>query len=267
MRRKYILTAVLIGLCCPLSAQNTYDLAQFKSEAGLFFRQPGKWEGKDWLKLGAVGGGTFELHQYDTAIQRSSLKHSGNADTFPVQVGEQWGGFILTPILGLSLLTHGRLAGNESTRKMGFEIVQAAVYAETVSLVLKTAIGRARPGSRKGAGAARSFSFLRSAYNAFPAGHADAAFSLATVLSRSADSPVLKVLPYIPAGLTIASRLYKNEHWATDCFLGAAIGYFTADWVMDLHEKKAKAGAGASGFSIHPYLAGDAVGLGFTLNI
>ena len=77
----------------------------------------------------------------------------------------------------------------------------------------------------------------------------------------------MKILPYIPAGLTVASRIYNNAHWASDCFFGAAIGYFSADWVMDLHEKKAKDGDSASGLNIHPYLYGDAVGLGFTVNI
>ena len=267
MSGKYILSAFFLGLSCPLFAQDSYDFARFKSETGLFLSQPGRWEGKDWLTLGAIGAGTFELHQYDRSIQHNALKHDKNADSFPVQVGEQWGGFFVTPILGVSLLTHGSLAGSGATKKMGFEIIQSALYAEAISVVMKTIIGRARPSSGENSGTYHMFSLNRNSYNSFPGGHVDAAFSLATVLSRSADSVFLKVLPYIPAGLTAASRVYKNAHWASDCFFGAAIGYFTADRVMDMHEKKAKAGAGASGLNLHPYLSGDALGLGFTVDL
>ena len=267
MQGKYILAAFFLIPSCPLFAQNSYDFAQFKSETGLFLSQPVKWEGKDWLTLGAIGAGTFETHQYDTAIMKSAQIHTGNAKNFSVRVGEQWGGFFVTPILGFGLITHGWTAENDATKKMGFEIIQSAVYAEAVSVVMKTVIGRARPSSGKNSGTYSPFSFNRNSYNSFPGGHVDAAFSLATVLSRSTDSAFLKVLPYIPAGLTVASRVYKNAHWASDCFFGAAIGYFTADWVMDLHEKNAKAGAGASGLNIHPYLYGDTLGIGFTVNI
>ncbi len=267
MRIIFFLPVFFLGLSCPLSAQNNYDFAQFKSETGLFLNQPGKWKSSNWLTVGVIGAGTVGVAQYDTAIKKNARIHAANADSFLVQVGGQWGGFFVTPLLGFGLLTQGWAAENEGSTKMGFEIIQAAIYAEAVSTVIKTAAGRARPGTGRNSRTYKPFSFFKSSYNSFPGGHVDAAFSLATVLSRSTDSPVLKVLPYIPAGLTAASRVYENAHWASDCVFGAAIGYFTAAWVMDLHEKKAKEGAGAAGLNIHPYLAGDAVGLGFTLNI
>ena len=265
MKMKYALAAVLLSLSGPLFAQNDYNVRQFMSEAGLYFTEPARWNRKDWLTLGGVGAATFEVHQYDTSIQRSAHRHSKNADTFPVQVGEQWGGFFVTPLLGFGLLAQGSVAENVGTKKLGFEIIQSVAYAEAASLVLKTAIGRARPGANKGAGAARSPSFLKSAYNSFPAGHVDAAFSLSTLLAGRVESPVLKALIYIPAGLTLASRIYKNEHWATDCVLGAAIGHFTAVWVMNEHKKKdAK---DAADYTLRPYLSGDAVGMLLTVKM
>lgn len=265
MKMKHALAAVLLSMSCPLFAQNDYNVRQFMSEAGLYFTAPTRWNHKDWLALGVVGAATFEVHQYDTSIQRSAKIHSKNADTFPVQVGEQWGGFFVTPLLGFGLLTQGSVANNQRTKKLGFEIIQSVAYAEAASLVLKTAIGRARPGTNEGAGSAHSPSFLKSKYNSFPAGHVDAAFSLSTLFARRVESPVLKVLIYVPAGLTVASRIYKNEHWATDCVLGAAIGHFTAVWVMNQHEKKDA--WKASDFSMRPYLSGDEAGMMLTLKI
>ena len=68
----------LAGLPGPLFAQNKYDFRQFRDEAFLFVKQPGKWDGGDWLKLGLVGAGTYEVHQYDAAIRRAAKKRSGS---------------------------------------------------------------------------------------------------------------------------------------------------------------------------------------------
>ena len=40
----------------------------------------------------------------------------------------------------------------------------------------------------------------------------------------------------IPAFLTGISRIYHDKHWSSDVFLGAAIGYFTARFVNNLHD-------------------------------
>ena len=251
----------LCGLACPLFAQDRHDLRQFKDEAFLFVKQPGKWGGRDWLKLGLVGAGTYEVHQYDAAIKRAASKRPGNAKNFFVELGGQWGGYFVVPLGGLGLVAHGWTTGNPATEKLGFEVIQAAVYAQLVSGVLKTATGRARPGTHGAdSGTYRPFSLYKSAYNSFPAGHVEVAFALSTVLSRSAESPYLKVLAYVPAGLTAAERIYSNEHWASDCFMGAAIGYFTADWVMDLHQKNSGE-SGASGLELRPFSAGGPPGL------
>jgi membrane-associated phospholipid phosphatase len=71
-----------------------------------------------------------------------------------------------------------------------------------------------------------------------PSGHSTVAFILSTVLSRNVDSPVLKVIACLPAVLTFASRVYQDQHWTSDTFVGAAIGYFVATWVVDQHENK-----------------------------
>ena len=59
---------------------------------------------------------------------------------------------------------------------------------------------------------------------------------LSTVLSRNAKPVWLKVLAYLPEALTFVSRVYQDQHWTSDDFLGAAVGYFIATWVVDLHE-------------------------------
>ena len=38
----------------------------------------------------------------------------------------------------------------------------------------------------------------------------------------------------------MVSRVYQDKHWISDCFMGAALGYFIATWVVDKHEKVVK---------------------------
>ena len=70
-----------------------------------------------------------------------------------------------------------------------------------------------------------------------PSGHSTVAFILSTVFSRNADSPILKVLAYVPAAVTMISRVYQDQHWTSDTFAGAALGYFVGTWVVDHHEQ------------------------------
>jgi membrane-associated phospholipid phosphatase len=75
-------------------------------------------------------------------------------------------------------------------------------------------------------------------FHSLPGGHTATAMVISTVLSRNVEPTWLKVLVYVPAVVTAYSRIYQDWHWTSDCVLGGALGYFVADWVVDLHERK-----------------------------
>ena len=129
------------------------------------------------------------------------------------------------------------LADDIGTRKIAYEIGQASIYAGVINYVLKLAIGRARPYLNEGPTEFHPFSSLFSeSYHSNPSGHSTVAFVISTVLSRNAKPVWLKVLAYLPAALTLVSRVYQDQHWTSDDFLGAAFGYVIATWVVDHHE-------------------------------
>jgi membrane-associated phospholipid phosphatase len=84
------------------------------------------------------------------------------------------------------------------------------------------------------------FSSFLDRYHSLPGGHTATAFVLSTVLSRNAGPTWLKILAYLPAVITPVSRVYQDQHWTSDNVMGAALAYFVATWVVDLHEKKDK---------------------------
>jgi membrane-associated phospholipid phosphatase len=104
--------------------------------------------------------------------------------------------------------------------------------------VLSKAIGRARTNQNLGRAAYKPFTIFGEDYHSMPGGHSTAAFVLSTVLSRNLSSPFLKVIVYVPAVVTLVSRVSQDFHWTSDDLLGGAIGFFVADWVCNTHEQK-----------------------------
>jgi len=218
--------------------QSKYNFSQFGEETVDFLKQPTNWEGEDWLKLGIISAGTFLLIQtVDQQVRDAAKKDQRYFKSIPIEFGRIWGeGY--TPILlsaGFSL--HSALANDIRTSKVAFEIGQATLYSGAVIFLLKTAFGRSRPYTDEGITSFSPFTTIFSGHNkSLPSGHSAVAFVLSTVLSRNANTDFLKGLAYLPAALTLISRVYQDHHWVSDTFLGAVLGYLIATWVVDQHK-------------------------------
>ena len=240
MRMKSIAFLLLLIIACenPLFSQNRYNFAQFRDETVDFIKQPVKWEGNDWLKLGLIGAGTILVMQADQPIRDALMKDQSYYKSVPVEFGKLWGETYSTAIVAGAFGLHGILADDKTTKKVGFEIIQAALYSGGITSVLKFAFGRARPFMNKGSADYQPFTLLDDGFHSFPSGHSTLAFALSTVLSRNAHSSALKVLAYLPAALTAFSRVYQDYHWTSDCLLSAVVGFVVATWVVDIHDQK-----------------------------
>jgi membrane-associated phospholipid phosphatase len=238
MKRIYLSLLLCIIFESSLFAQLKYDFPQFGRETVDFIKAPGKWDGGDWLKIGLMGAGTVLLIETaDKPIRSAVLKDQRYYKSVPIEFGRLWGE-IYSPVVFFSgFALYSLIADDIGTRKIAFEIGQASIYAGVINYALKLAIGRARPYLNEGPTAFRPFSSLfNEQYHSNPSGHSTVAFVISTVLSRNAKPVWLKVLAYLPAALTLVSRVYQDQHWASDDMLGAAFGYFIATWVVDQHE-------------------------------
>jgi membrane-associated phospholipid phosphatase len=239
LRRKFLLLPFLFLFYQPaLFAQNKYDFPQFFDETGTFFTQPLHWGGSDWLKLGLIGAGTFAAMQADQPIRDAVIRDQGHYYySVPVVGGRVWGE-LYTPVALFTLFgAHSVITGDKTSRKIGYEIGQASLYAGAITFLLKGAIGRARPYTGEGRASYHPFTLFSDNFHSMPGGHTTAGMVLSTVLSRNAHSPFLKGLAYVPVAFTFVSRIYQDEHWFSDDLLGAALGYFVATWVVDTHEQ------------------------------
>ena len=138
-------------------------------------------------------------------------------------------------IAGSTVYLVGLAANDRRTQDLGLHTVESIMAGYLISGTIKAVAGRARPyASPDDARSLKLFRGLRSDdYRSFPSGHATAAFALASLVSTETSHwwPdtrwVIGPVMYGAATLTGVSRIYDNQHWASDVIAGAAIGTFT----------------------------------------
>jgi len=141
-------------------------------------------------------------------------------------------GGVLPLALGGTLAAAGWATHRAFTRTLGTDVVKGVVTSGLVTALIKGGVGRARP---------REFpddpdtyypgrGFTNNNLASFPSGHTSAAFAGATVLAMELSkahptrSRWIKVGMYGAATAIGFSRMYENAHWASDVFVGAAVG-------------------------------------------
>jgi membrane-associated phospholipid phosphatase len=243
-----IFLSLFVMILCESSllAQSKYDFTQFGHETVDFIKQPSRWDKNDWLKVAIMSTGSFLLIQVaDQPVRDFSQKDKSYLNSIPIEAGRIWGELYSPIVLFGGFAAHSLITHNMSTRKIAYEIGQAALYTGAITYILKSAFGRARPYMNEGSDSYHPFTFDDD-YHSFPGGHSATAFLISTVLSRNAGPTWLKILAYLPAAITPVSRVYEDKHWVSSNFFGATLGYFVAKWVVDTHEKNDKLDPSAS---------------------
>jgi len=125
----------------------------------------------------------------------------------------------------------GTADGQRRTQDLGLHALMAIALSTGETGVIKIVAGRARP--RKNPDSARDFGLFRGLrdddYRSFPSGHTTSAFAFASTVASETQRwwPgtrwVIGPIVYGGAALTGLSRIYNNEHWASDVMAGAAL--------------------------------------------
>ncbi len=139
-----------------------------------------------------------------------------------------------TPLTLAALATYGigRLAHSETTADVGLHTFEALVLTTAISEVLRATIGRTRP--REAQENAFRFDpfngFVAFETRSFPSLHTAAAFATATALvgeireRRPETAKVAAPLLYTAAMIPGLTRVYLDQHWASDVVAGAFVG-------------------------------------------
>jgi len=198
---------------------------------------PLHWEKTDWLKASLVVGVTIGLYAYDQDIQDWAQKKRNGTTNDTARLFSSFGNpLVIVPALG-GFYLYGYTQEDKKARSTALLGLESFIVSSAFTNAIKFTTHRYRPGEGnqydKWDGPSSSTSNL-----SFPSWDSSSAFAVATVIaSEYRDRPWIPPLAYGAAALTALSRINDNDHWASDVFLGSAIGFFTAKAIIALHKK------------------------------
>jgi len=185
--------------------------------------------GKNVLPTAAIVGVTAGLIALDPTdaryFRRTSSFHHFNHVMSGIDTG------LIIGLVPASFYGVGLANRDSYAQQTALLAGEAVADAEIVSVVMKDVGRRLTPLSIPPNGNFSDTWFKRkgnwlAANGGFPSGHAVAAFSVATVIARRyGNHKWVPYLAYGTAGLIVFSRLTLSAHFASDIFMGAALGY------------------------------------------
>ncbi|MFM8552423.1 MAG: phosphatase PAP2 family protein [Nitrospiraceae bacterium] len=204
-------------------------------DAGALLTAPMRMNGEDWLKVGAgaavVGGFVAGDHAIQDWVDRNNKSATGKkvADGFntfgnPITMAGVNVGVIA---LGLANQSYG---GGSWIKEAGLVSLEAEGFAVVATEMISNIAGRSRP--NKGQGATHFSPF--SGNTSFGSSHSSASFAVAAVFAERFD-PAIGWLSYGVAAAVAGSRVYTDNHFASDVVLGSLIGWGMGKFINRQH--------------------------------
>ena len=206
-------------------------------DTGRVLVSPLNWEKKEWLTFGLLVGGTGTLFLGDKEVNEFAKKnHSSVASKFA-----DLGNFAGTPqyifpSVGAFYL-YGYLADDRKARRASLLALESMTISGVLTMGVKYLVQRQRPDTTDD-----PYRFHGPTWGqkhvSFSSGHTAFAFSAATIFAEEyKDNAYVPPIAYGLATLTGLARVYSTEHWSSDVFFGAALGYLVSKTVLSYHPK------------------------------
>ena len=210
-----------------INADKKYFVSYFQDTKDVI-KSPFQWKSKQWLLAGGISlAGVFVYTQDEQIRNFFQRNQSQSADDFSKYFFEPLGrGLYSLPLLA-GFYSYGAIAKDSRAKFVALTGLKAFVVSTGFNQLIKQLTHRHRPN--------QNFlsdphiwdgPFSDFKYTSFPSGHSTAIFSIATVIaSEYNDTFWIPIVSYTIAGLASVSRIYDDEHWASDVFFGAVLGY------------------------------------------
>jgi len=200
------------------------------------------WDRSDWITAGWVAAGTGMLMVLDDEINYTIQKDiRGSTSDVMADIFEPFGNGAFTFTGLAAFYIFGHFNENEKATRTTLIATESFLITSLYTTVLKYSFGRARPhnADTNHDDSHMHFDGFSIKNNSFPSGHTSTAFAIATVVANEyEETPYIKPISYGLATLTGLSRINNQKHWASDIFIGAALGYFTSKTLLRLHNNK-----------------------------
>lgn len=233
------------------------EASLLRDEALDLLRTPADTEHNGLFGTAMVAGAVGIAYIFDENIRKPFREHGNQTLDKIANVGNTLGDPLVH--IGLAGIVYGGglLAGSEKWQENGKMLGEAVLLADAATLVLKGSIGRGRPYVNGDRGSFKPFQF-DSDYDSMPSMHTASSFAAASVMAGATESPWAKAAYYSAATLVGLSRMFDDQHWASDVLLGAAIGELCGRIVARHHAK------GKRRFVLAPIISGNSAVLGLS---
>lgn len=189
---------------------------------------------RDLVASGIAAAGVVAVSGFDLRVARWARSANVQGDSSRQNLVDELTRINETPLMLAALATYavGRVAGSHTAADVGLHTLEALVLTTSVSQVVRGVLGRVRPrvsledpyAFRPGTG------FTGFETRSFPSLHTAAAFATATALvgeirvRRPGAVKIAAPLLYTAAVVPGLTRVYLNQHWASDIVAGAFVG-------------------------------------------
>lgn len=229
---KYFFLLIIFPISQIFSQTDSLISTDFQNSlrlAGDYYTAPLNFDSKDWINFSASVGISGLASLADKEIRNFSQEHRSNFADAVFSIDKY---YYIEFVAGsiVAFYGYGLLDDNNKIRKLSVKLAQATILASSITLVTKTVVGRARPYEQESQYYFKPFT-IDNDYNSFPSGHTTLAFAYSAVMANEVDNVFWKIGWYSLAGLVGYARIYHNQHWFSDVLMGAAIGYFSGEFV------------------------------------
>ncbi|MDX1700876.1 MAG: phosphatase PAP2 family protein [Melioribacteraceae bacterium] len=204
-------------------------------------------------------GATATAFLLDNSVRNNLTGNPTNNDSFLMRVGHSYGDFYYNLYFATGLHLTSYILKSKSLALTGKSLIESLILGGLASISIKFIFGRSRPYKEEG-----NFKFnffeTENKNNSLPSGHVITAFTTSTILSKSIDNFYISLVLYALSGLTFYQRLATDNHWFSDAFIGAALGYFIGEYTYNRNYENMSKGEGPS---IIPFLYKDNFGVNF----
>jgi membrane-associated phospholipid phosphatase len=208
----------------------------YLTDSKAILTSPTRFERPEWIKASLIFAGGLTLYLFDENIKDWTREHKDSRTEDISILAEHFGDgkYLLAGLGGLFL--YGENFDNYQATRTALLGLESFVISGLFTQVVKFTFHRHRPKSGDPYdtwdGPSTSSNHL-----SFSSGHSAVAWSVATVVATEyKDTPYVTPISYTIAALASLSRVHDDKHWASDVFIGAALGYFTSKAVISYHQ-------------------------------
>jgi membrane-associated phospholipid phosphatase len=214
---------------------NTWQLLQYDglnafNGVAYAYSRPFHWQKRDLYRAGATTLLASALYTFDNESSDYFINQKKDIPKLITDFGWYFGSPQNNYGITASIYAYGLITKDPEWRRTGVLMISSATAGGFLQQLLKTATGRARPGTGFGRNEFRPFSY-EPGFSSLPSGHTVLGFTTAYALAKHFDNPYVKAGIYSIGLISPISRLWEGAHFLTDVVLSMALTIATVEAV------------------------------------